>query len=159
MSEEAKAAMEETPNVLDSDGALESFGGEEEITSQEVDSDIDDWDDLDEEVGADITAEAEEEDVREVKEEDVEETEEAEGNAEEVDGDVEEEAVEEKALEKKEEVLPELIEVKVEGSIEKVSLDELKENYSGKVAYDKKFTELDKERQSYKSEVEHRELC
>lgn len=38
------------------------------------------------------------------------------------------------------------IEVKVNGKIEKVKLSDLKANYSGKVAYDKKFSEMDKER-------------
>lgn len=40
------------------------------------------------------------------------------------------------------------IEVKVDGKMEKVSLKDLKANYSGKVAWDKKFTEIDKERKS-----------
>jgi len=48
----------------------------------------------------------------------------------------------------------ELIELKVDGEIQKVSLEDLKSNYSGKVAYDKKFTELDQERQSFKKEYE-----
>ena len=47
----------------------------------------------------------------------------------------------------------ELIELKVNGKTEKVSLDDLKQNYSGKVAYDKKFTEMDKERQSFQKEI------
>lgn len=46
------------------------------------------------------------------------------------------------------------IEVKINGKIEKVKLEDLKANYSGKVAYDKKFSELDKERKSFQSEKE-----
>ena len=160
MSDEAKAAMEETPNILDAEGALESFGDEEVIGSNEVDSDIDDWDDLDEAVGADSTAENEdyaEKDKEEREDEpegkEGEEGEDSEGESEESTESSEQTEAEEKALEKKE-VLPELVEVKVDGKIEKVSLDELKENYSGKVAYDKKFTELDKERNAYKTEVD-----
>lgn len=49
---------------------------------------------------------------------------------------------------------PELIEVKVNGELQKVTLDELKSNYSGKVAFDKKFSELDQERQAYKKQIE-----
>ena len=56
--------------------------------------------------------------------------------------------------EKEDEAEPELIEVKIDGEVEKVSLDDLKSNYSGKVAYDKKFQELDNERKEYKAEVE-----
>lgn len=55
----------------------------------------------------------------------------------------EEKAAEEKATSEKAE---ELIDVKINGQIEKVKLADLKANYSGKVAYDKKFSELDKER-------------
>ena len=47
---------------------------------------------------------------------------------------------------------PELIKVKVAGKEEEVTLEELKTNYSGKVAYDKKFTELDKERKAFLKE-------
>lgn len=45
-----------------------------------------------------------------------------------------------------------LVEVTVDGKKEQVSLKDLKNHYSGKVAWDKKFTELDKERKSYLSE-------
>jgi hypothetical protein len=44
---------------------------------------------------------------------------------------------------------PELIKVKVSGEEKEVTLEELKSNYSGKVAYDKKFSELDKERKAF----------
>lgn len=47
-----------------------------------------------------------------------------------------------------------LIDVKINGANHKVSLEELKANYSGKVAYDKKFTEFDKERKSFQAEKE-----
>ena len=46
----------------------------------------------------------------------------------------------------------ELVEVKIDGELQKVSLQELKNNYSGKVAYDKKFSELDQERKQVVSE-------
>lgn len=52
------------------------------------------------------------------------------------------------------EVREELINLKVDGEMQQVSLEDLKSNYSGKVAYDKKFTELDQERQSFKKEYE-----
>jgi hypothetical protein len=51
-----------------------------------------------------------------------------------------------------EESKPEVIKLKVNGKEEEVSLDDLKSNYSGKVAYDKKFTELDKERKAFINE-------
>jgi len=57
---------------------------------------------------------------------------------------------EEESKESKEE----LYEVKVDGKVEEISLQELKNNYSGKVAYDKKFSEMDTERQSFKKEVQ-----
>lgn len=37
------------------------------------------------------------------------------------------------------------IELKIDGKLEKVSLKDLKSNYSGKVAYDRKFSEVDKQ--------------
>lgn len=71
---------------------------------------------------------------------------------------IEEETPEEKKTDEKatEEVEPsgDEIEVKVNGKVEKVKLEDLKANYSGKVAYDKKFTELDKERKSFQQEKE-----
>lgn len=45
-----------------------------------------------------------------------------------------------------------MVEVKINGKVEKVKLDDLKANYSGKVAYDKKFSELDKERKTFQQE-------
>ena len=44
---------------------------------------------------------------------------------------------------------PELIKVKISGEEKEVTIEELKSNYSGKVAYDKKFSELDKERKAF----------
>lgn len=64
----------------------------------------------------------------------------------------------EEEVEAKETSTPEVIKVKVNGKEEEVSIEELKSNYSGKVAYDKKFTELDKERKSFikeKTEIEN----
>lgn len=46
------------------------------------------------------------------------------------------------------------VEVTVDGKKEQVSLKDLKNHYSGKVAWDKKFTELDKERKSYLADKE-----
>jgi len=43
---------------------------------------------------------------------------------------------------------------KVDGSEVEVSLQELLNNYSGKQGWDKKFTELDKDRQTYKKELD-----
>lgn len=45
-----------------------------------------------------------------------------------------------------------MIEHTVDGQPVQVSIDELRNNYSGKVAYDKKFTELDVERRQFKAE-------
>jgi len=55
-----------------------------------------------------------------------------------------------------EEASPEadLLEVKVDGELQKVSLQDLKNNYAGKQAWDKKFSDLDKERKTYKAEVD-----
>jgi hypothetical protein len=63
-------------------------------------------------------------------------------------------SIEENSEEVEAKATPDLFEVKVNGKVEEVSLDDLKSNYSGKVAYDKKFTELDRERQAYKQEVD-----
>ena len=50
------------------------------------------------------------------------------------------------------------LEVKVDGKLEKISLKDLKSNYSGKVAYDKKFSEIDKDRKSVVKEKTQLEL-
>lgn len=42
--------------------------------------------------------------------------------------------------------------ISVDGKKEEVSIQELKNNYSGKVHYDKKFTELDNERKAYEAD-------
>lgn len=47
-----------------------------------------------------------------------------------------------------------LIPHKVDGKEELIQLQELLNNYSGKVAWDKRFTELDKERKAHKKETE-----
>ncbi len=46
----------------------------------------------------------------------------------------------------------ELIQVKINGKMEEVKLSDLKANYSGKIAYDKKFSEFDKERKQFQAE-------
>lgn len=46
------------------------------------------------------------------------------------------------------------IKAKVDGEEVEVSIEELKNNYSGAIAWDKKFTDLDKERSEYKQELE-----
>lgn len=46
------------------------------------------------------------------------------------------------------------IKTKVDGKEEEVTLAELKSNYAGKVAWDKKFTEVDKKEKAVKSEIE-----
>jgi hypothetical protein len=51
----------------------------------------------------------------------------------------------------------ELFKVKIDGKEEDVSIDDLKANYSGKVAYDKKFNEFDKQKKQFaveKQEIE-----
>lgn len=45
-----------------------------------------------------------------------------------------------------------LIKAKADGEESFISLDDLKSQYAGKVAYDKKFSELDRERQAFKQE-------
>ena len=59
---------------------------------------------------------------------------------------------EESGKEREEQAEESLIEVKVDGEIQKVSLQELKNNYAGKVAYDKKFSEIDRERKEVVAE-------
>ena len=59
---------------------------------------------------------------------------------------------EESGEEREEQAEESLIEVKVDGEIQKVPLQELKNNYAGKVAYDKKFSEINKERQEVTAE-------
>ena len=46
------------------------------------------------------------------------------------------------------------ISIPVDGKEEEVSVQELVNNYNGKVAWDKRFSELDRERKHYKAEVE-----
>lgn len=48
---------------------------------------------------------------------------------------------------------PQVFKVKVDGEEQDVSLEELKSNYSGKVAYDKKFNELNLERKQHEAEI------
>jgi len=48
---------------------------------------------------------------------------------------------------------PQLFKVKVDGEEQDVSLEDLKSNYSGKVAYDKKFNELNLERKQHEAEI------
>lgn len=62
-----------------------------------------------------------------------------------------EEAVSEEPAPEKSE--PEIYEVKVDGEVQKVTLEELKNNYSGKVAYDKKFSKLDGERKALEKQI------
>lgn len=45
--------------------------------------------------------------------------------------------------------------VKVDGKNEAVSLSDLKKNYAGKVAYDKKFSELDVQRKAFRKDVQY----
>jgi len=97
-----------------------------------------------EEVKADSEEESEKEEVKEEEESEEPKEEKEELKA---DDNKEEEVKEESAKEEEE------VEVKVDGKVQKVTLQELKNNYSGKVAYDKKFTEMDQERQAFKQEV------
>jgi hypothetical protein len=46
------------------------------------------------------------------------------------------------------------VEVKVDGEVMEVPLKDLKNNYAGKTAWDKRFTELDKERKEHSAKVE-----
>lgn len=46
------------------------------------------------------------------------------------------------------------LEVTIDGKKEKVSIKDLRDNYSGKVAYDRKFTQLSQERKAFKDDVD-----
>lgn len=52
-----------------------------------------------------------------------------------------------------EEIKDKLVSVKIDGEDQEVPIQELINNYSGKIAYDKKFTQLDQARQKFESEV------
>lgn len=84
-----------------------------------------------------------------------ESTEPVEAKSEETDS--EEKVQDSEQIDTKKSEINDVIKVKVNGEEQDVTLDELKKNYSGKVAYDKKFSELDKERKQFikeKSQIE-----
>ena len=132
---------------FDVEESSEESDGEIEASSEDID-DSDSSDSIGEEGEGDSEAESEDDGEAE------EDSDEAPDTDEEAERDEKEEVEEEKEPEEKGINDDAEIEVKVDGKVEKVSLKELKNNYAGKVAYDKKFTELDKERQAYKSEVQ-----
>lgn len=104
----------------------------------------------------------EEEEEVEGEEEDTEESSEVEDDQdddeeleedEELESDEETEEEEDELLENDLDIEAE-VNVKVDGKEETVKLKDLIENYSGKVAYDKKFTELQSEKESHEKRVE-----
>jgi len=164
MSEEA--VKEEVTEIE----PLETF---DDVVDETSDEGVEDWDDLeeaeevldDEPTNADKDVPSEEpvKDAVETPDEDGPVDEKAEEDVAKEDGkdaeakeDVKdgEKEVKEGEEEKKEEPVIEIFKVKVDGEEQDVTLNELKENYSGKVAYDKKFSELDGERKNFSKEVE-----
>lgn len=123
--------------------------------SEEVDDSPDDWDDIEEgpsneedNSGDDIKSEDSDSD------DDIEETPEKSEPVDTPVADTKEEDSEGKEESDKESGKEELIEVKVDGNLEKVTLEELKNNYSGKVAFDKKFSTLGNEKKALETQVE-----
>jgi len=127
----------------------------DEVLNSQNDNSYDEWDELDasdlgEENDSNIEAkseEAESSDSRVSSSEDRDEDNEA---PEEVNNSKEEDSSGKEESDSKDS--EGLIEVKVDGELQKVSLDELKSNYAGKVAWDKRFSEVDKERKQVLSE-------
>ena len=127
----------------------------DEVLNSQNDNSYDEWDELDasdlgEENDSNIEAkseEAESSDSRVSSSEDRDEDNEA---PEEVNNSKEEDSSGKEESDSKDS--EGLIEVKVDGELQKVSLDELKSNYAGKVAWDKRFSEVDRERKQVLSE-------
>jgi len=152
MSEAESSAPEMEP--------VESF--DEEVSAEPQMEEYDSWDDIPEATDLDIENDNDALIEKETKLENEElnkEVEEVASEEESEDAKVDEPASEEKEeIEDKKEgdqnLDEKLIEVKIDGKTEEVSLQDLKNNYSGKVAYDKKFSELDTERTAYKKEID-----
>jgi hypothetical protein len=152
----AEQVFEETPtDELSSEGIADSW-------DEFIDGDIDDTDSEEsneetESSDSEVLASESEKAEPEVGSEDRQDSSELESvdneNGKEAGIEGEADQVEEKADEAKELDLATEVEVKIDGEMTSVSIEELKSNYSGKVAYDKKFSELDQERTIYKSEV------
>jgi hypothetical protein len=152
----AEQVFEETPTEeLSSEGIADSW-------DEFIDGDIDDTDSEEsneetESSDSEVLASESEKAEPEVGSEDRQDSSELESvdseNGKEAGIEGEADQVEEKADEAKELDLATEVEVKIDGEMTSVSIEELKSNYSGKVAYDKKFSELDQERTIYKSEV------
>lgn len=91
------------------------------------------------------------EDDKEDSKDETEKKDEGEEQAEGEDSEGEGESVQEEAKEIDEDSI---VEVKVDGKKEEVSIKDLMANYSGKVAYDKKFTEFSKEKKGFERKIE-----
>jgi len=132
-----------------SDTELESWDAEPEEVQNEEDSE--DIDGVSEEASSDTPLEDPVEDFEDISEENAEPIEEDKA---EDDGQGSEDLQEAEEVEGTgESKEPETLKVKVDGEEVDVSLDDLKSNYSGKVAYDKKFSELDRDKKAYETEV------
>lgn len=138
---------EAAPEISENDAYVESV-------FNEVDSEDESNDDL----SLDSWDEAEEYVAPEEKEEEAEASEEVKAEAAPVEAAAPVEGQEEIAAESKEAPVAELLDVKIAGEIKQFSQEEViskgKEMLAGEIAYDKKFSELDKERSAWKSEVE-----
>jgi hypothetical protein len=125
-----------------------------EMSDQHMES-YDDWDDIPtNEFGSEPSEEVSNEEESDNVEnssssEDTQSDGEPEPKAEEVSDKTEEES--DKA-EPEEESEQRFEEVKIDGELQKVSIEDLKSNYSGKVAWDKRFSEIDKERKQVVAE-------
>jgi len=128
----------------------------DEVLNSQNDESYDDWDDLDasdlgEENDGNIEAKSEEAESSDSGVSSSEDRDEDNEAPEEVNNSKEEDSSGKEESDSKDSEEG-LIEVKVDGELQKVSLDELKSNYAGKVAWDKRFSEVDKERKQVLSE-------
>jgi len=122
-----------------------------EAMAEAESNDIEDWDDLDASQGADdedFETNSEKSDTESKDSDSGDDS--SKDEPESKQDDIKDESPESKDSSGEEKSDPKseegLIEVKVDGELQKVSIDELKNNYAGKVAWDKKFTEIDRER-------------
>ena len=148
---------ENLQEVQTDDGMAELSSWEEAGVEESIDESTEDIPESFEEL-ADSESETESEDIEaapEATEEDGKPAEElsSEEGSETVQASSEGEGTDEESGTEEADKVGETIKVKVDGEEVDVSLEDLKSNYSGKVAYDKKFNELNVERKSFESEI------